>query len=192
VPIGLEDRHQGVVCLLSMQAKTFSGEGGNTITLGECPADMKAFATEKRRELIERLAEVDEGIADLFLAETEPSPEQLAAAVRRATIALKFVPLFMGSAYKNKGVQALLDGVAAYLPSPRDVPCFALDLSNKEAKVALTPDDHKPLVALAFKLEESKFGQLTYLRIYQGQLVKGEVSAAGAGGGGGGGDCIER
>ena len=128
---------------------------------------------EKRKELVERLAEVDDDIAELFLSETEPTPEQLHTSIRKQTIARKFVPVFMGSAYKNKGVQPLLDGVNAYLPSPSEVQNTALDLDQDEKVVPLRCSPNDPLVALAFKLEESKFGQLTYLRVYQGMLRKG-------------------
>lgn len=103
----------------------------------------------------------------LFLEEKEPTEEELWAGLRRATISLKFVPVMMGSAYKNKGVQALLDGVIRLLPTPTEVVNKALDLANNEAEVITKSDPAEPLVALAFKLQESPFGQLTYLRIYQ-------------------------
>jgi elongation factor G len=112
-------------------------------------------------------------VAECFVNEEEPSVELIKAAVRRQTIAQKFVPVFMGSAFKNKGVQVLLDGVNDYLPSPVDVNNKCLDLDKEEAEVGLVCDPDASLVALAFKLEESRFGQLTYLRIYQGTLRKG-------------------
>jgi elongation factor G len=102
----------------------------------------------------------------------EPTVEQLKAAIRRATISLKFVPLLMGSAYKNKGVQSLLDAVIDYLPNPSQKECIALDLENKEQRTALAVRPDAPLVGLAFKLDQSRFGQLTYMRIYQGTLTK--------------------
>jgi elongation factor G len=102
------------------------------------------------------------------------SEELLRAAIRRQTIALKFVPVFMGSAYKNRGVQPLLDGVIDYLPSPTEVPSYALDTANEEAKVRIQCDPAQPTVALAFKLEEGKYGQLTYMRVYQGTIEKGQ------------------
>jgi len=104
-----------------------------------------------------------------------PDVETLKAGIRRATIACKFVPVFMGSAFKNKGVQALLDGVINYLPSPPEKRNFALDLGNNEEPVEAMCDDAAPLLALAFKLEEGKFGQLTYMRVYQGTLRKGDI-----------------
>ena len=173
IPIGLEDEHEGVVDLVRMQSVVFSGENGQTLTVGEIPANLKELADEKRKVLIECVSEVDEELGDLFLMGEEPTTEQLLAAIRRATIANTFSPLFMGSAYKNRGVQLLLDGVVDYLPAPSEVQNVALDLKNEEAPVVLSNDPSKPLVSLAFKLEEGKFGQLTYLRVYQGKIDKG-------------------
>ena len=107
--------------------------------------------------------------------EEDISESMLREAIRRSTISLDFVPVFMGSAFKNKGVQLLLDGVTNYLPCPTDVKNEAIDLNNNEEKILLPCDANKPLVALAFKLEEGKFGQLTYVRIYSGSLRKGEM-----------------
>ena len=115
---------------------------------------------------------MDDEVAELFLMEEEPSPSVLKAAIRRATIACTFVPVTMGSAFKNKGVQALLDSVIKYLPSPAEKKNVALDIKDAEKEVEVFADDSKPLVALAFKLEETKFGQLSYMRIYQGTLKK--------------------
>jgi len=136
---------------------------------------MKDLCDEKRKELIERLAEVDDEITDLYISEIEPTADQLSQAIRRQTVARKFVPVFMGSAYKNKGVQLLLDGVNNYLPSPKEVENIGLDLDKNEAEVNLLCDPNAPLVALAFKLEESRYGQLTYIRVYQGTLKKGSM-----------------
>ena len=104
-----------------------------------------------------------------------PSVEEIKAAMRRVTIALKFVPVFLGSAYKNKGVQLLLDGVVDYLPDPTQKLNVAMDRNKDEELVTLSSDPKLPLVALAFKLEESRFGQLTYMRLYQGTLRKGDM-----------------
>lgn len=173
IPIGVENEHQGVVDLIKMKAFKFQGPKGETVVEEEIPADLVDFAKEKRAEIIEHLANVDEEIGDLFLAEEVPTNDQIKAAIRRQTIERKFVPVFMGSAYKNKGVQLLLDGVADYLPSPTEKPNVAFDLQNKEAEIPINCDPAAPLIALAFKLEESKFGQLTYLRVYQGTIKKG-------------------
>ena len=111
-------------------------------------------------------------MADHLLNETFPSPQELKAAIRRCTINRKFLPVMMGSAYKNVGVQLLLDGVADYLPNPNEVENTAVDLASKETKTLPCRSD-SPFVGLAFKLEESRFGQLTYVRVYQGKLTKG-------------------
>ncbi len=126
--------------------------------------------------MIERVAEVDEELGDIaILNEQEPTTQQLKDAIRRATIALTFVPVFMGSAFKNYGVQPLLDGVVDYLPSPAEKKNIALDLDNNEEPLALDTDSKKPLVALAFKLDEGRFGQLTYMRVYQGSFKRGDL-----------------
>ena len=174
VPIGLEAAHEGVVDLITREAVYFRGDKGTEVQReAAIPESVAELVEEKRRELIERLADIDDEIAELFISEEEPSVEQLHAAIRRQTVARKFVPVFMGSAFKNKGVQLLLDGVAHYLPAPVEVENKALDVKNNEAEVVLACDPAAPLVALAFKLEESRFGQLTYIRVYQGTLKKG-------------------
>jgi len=163
------------VDLVKWRSIRFSGEKGDDITYGDVPAELVDKAMEKRKELIEYISEVDEEIAEKFLMEEDPSPEELGAAIRRATVALKFVPLFLGSAFKNKGVQALLDGVVDYLPNPLEVTNVALDLNKNEAPVVLTGNPAGPFVGLAFKLEEGRFGQLTYIRVYDGTIRKGDV-----------------
>ena len=173
IPMGLEEHYTGLVDIISREAVHFLGEKGTEIKRFPVPEEYKDKCEETRRELVERLAELDEEIGELFLNEIEPEPEQIIAAVRRQTIARKFVPVFMGSAYKNKGVQLLLDGVISYLPSPAEVTNVALDLNKNEAEVQLACESNLPLVALAFKLEESRYGQLTYVRVYQGMVKKG-------------------
>lgn len=172
-PIGLEGDFDGVIDLIDQCAYRYLGPKGNDVKKEEIPEDLISKCAVKRTELIEKVAEVDEEIAELFINEVEPTKDQLKAAIRRQTIARTFVPVFMGSAYKNKGVQTLLDGVNDYLPAPSEIPINALDLSNKEQPVPIACDSSKPLIALAFKLEESRYGQLTYVRIYQGTLKKG-------------------
>uniref|UniRef100_A0A6N2KBK8 Tr-type G domain-containing protein n=1 Tax=Salix viminalis TaxID=40686 RepID=A0A6N2KBK8_SALVM len=133
------------------------------------PIEMEALAAEKRRELVETVSEVDDKLADAFLTDEPISTSDLEEAIRRATVAKKFVPVFMGSAFKNKGVQPLLDGVLSYLPSPTEVVNYALDQTKDEEKVVLSGTPDGPLVALAFKLEEGRFGQ-----IYEGVIRKGD------------------
>ena len=174
IPIGAEDKLQGVVDLIKMRAFYFHGPNGETIEEKEIPAEMMEEAKKYRHELIGKAADFDDTVAEKFLMEEEPTNEEIKAAIRKGTLKLDLTPVFMGSAYKNKGVQLLLDGVSDYLPNPGEVQNQALDLDNKEAPVPLTSEPDKPLVALAFKLEDGKYGQLTYMRVYQGTIKKGE------------------
>ncbi len=139
----------------------------------EIPADVRPIAEERRRMLIEAVADVDEEIAEIFLEEKTPTVEQLKSAIRRATISLQFTPVFVGSALGDTAVQPMLDGVCDYLPNPAEVENMALDRRRAEAPVKLVSYNSLPFVGLAFKLEESNFGQLTYIRVYQGTLRKG-------------------
>lgn len=120
LPLGLEDKHSGVIDLIELKSYTFEGDKGETVVEGEVPSNMMELVHEKRTELLERLADVDEEIGELFLMEEEPTPQQFKEAIRRRTVSCQFVPVFMGSAFKNKGVQKLLDGVVDYLPEPRE------------------------------------------------------------------------
>ena len=176
VPIGAEGDFEGIVDVVGMRAIYFDGRAGETVRYeDEIPEAVRARAEAARAELVERLADVDEEIGEAFLMEEDISAEQLHDAIRRATLSLAFTPVFVGSAFKNKGVQALLDGVVRYLPNPNEVTNRALDLDNNEAEVTLSCDPADPLVALAFKLEEGRYGQLTYLRTYQGTLRRGDT-----------------
>ncbi|KAJ6838381.1 elongation factor G, mitochondrial-like isoform X1 [Iris pallida] len=174
VPIGLEEDFQGLVDLVELKAYFFHGSSGEKVVIADIPANMEALVSEKRRELIETVSEVDDKLAEVFLNDEPISSSDLKMAIRRATVSRKFVPVYMGSAFKNKGVQSLLDGVLDYLPCPIEVENHALDQNNSEEKVSLSGTPAGPLVALAFKLEEGRFGQLTYLRIYEGVIKKGE------------------
>jgi elongation factor G len=173
IPVGLEHDHRGVVDLVEQKAYMFEGENGEEIVVTDVPAELRELFDEKRLEMIERVADCDDEIAELFLMEETPDVDTLKAAIRRQTIACKFVPVFMGSAFKNKGVQPLLDGIREYLPEPVEKENYALDRSNDETPVRISGSSDDPLLALAFKLEETNFGQLTYMRIYQGKLKKG-------------------
>jgi elongation factor G len=172
VPIGAEDEFEGVVDLITMKAIYNVGESGEELSVREIPERLLDVVAERKAMLIETLADVDDEIAELFLDEKEPTPDQLKAAIRRSTINLKFTPVFMGSALANKSVQPMLDGVIDYLPNPAEVENLALDQKRNEASVKLVPYNSLPFVGLAFKLEESNFGQLTYIRVYQGTLRK--------------------
>ncbi|MBF0491303.1 MAG: elongation factor G [Deltaproteobacteria bacterium] len=174
LPIGAEDRFQGVVDLVEMKAIYFDGENGEKIRIEEIPSDMLTQAMEFRHELIAALGDFDDDVASLFLEDQDVSVELMRRALRTATLSLKFTPVMCGSAFKNKGVQVLLDAVGYYLPNPTEVENVALDQNNEEARVILESSPDKPFVALAFKLEDGRFGQLTFMRIYQGKISKGE------------------
>ncbi|KAI1921140.1 Elongation factor G, mitochondrial [Ophidiomyces ophidiicola] len=174
VPIGLEDDFKGVIDIIRMKAIYCEGPRGETVVEKDgIPAEVRSVAEKRRKMLIETLADVDDEMAEIFLEEREPTAEQIKGAIRRATINLKFTPVFMGSALADQGVQPMLDGVCDYLPNPAEVENLALDQKREEASVKLVPYNSLPFVGLAFKLEESNFGQLTYIRVYQGTLRKG-------------------
>ncbi|CAN0035926.1 unnamed protein product [Scytosiphon promiscuus] len=175
LPIGLEDSHSGVVDVVCGRAFLFSGVKGEDVEEIAVPDRMEEEVKAARTLLVEMMADLDEEVAELFLMEEEVDDATLKAAMRRATISLNFVPVFMGSAYKNKGVQLLLDGVLDYLPNPLEVPNYALDTAKDEEKVLVKCCPESPTLALAFKLEEGKFGQLTYMRLYQGTISKGDM-----------------
>jgi elongation factor G len=172
VPIGLEEKHEGVVDLVSMQAMYFDGPAGEVIRLEDVPAELAEEVHKRREDLLEAVSMYSDDLAEAYL-EGEVQEDLLRQAIREATLARQITPVFMGSAYKNKGVQPLLDGVMGYLPNPSQVENFAHDLDNNEAEVKLVAQDDKPTVALAFKLEDGPYGQLTYFRVYQGTVKKG-------------------
>jgi elongation factor G len=174
VPIGAEDKFHGLVDLVRMKTYYAEGDRGEIIvTKDEIPDEVKEIVKVRRAKLIETLADCDDEMAEIFLDEKEPTTEQLKAAIRRATVSLRFTPVFMGSALADKFVQPMLDGVCDYLPNPSEVENMALDRRNAEAPVKLVSYSSLPFVGLAFKLEESNFGQLTYIRVYQGSIKKG-------------------
>ncbi|KAM3161273.1 Elongation factor G, mitochondrial [Lachancea thermotolerans] len=173
VPIGAESELKGVVNIIDRVALYNEGANGEQIVEGPVPNELNELVEERRAMLIETLADVDDEIAEIFLEEQEPSTEQIKAAIRRATIARKFTPVLMGSALANRSVQPVLDAIVDYLPNPSEILNTGLDIANNEAKVNLVPSVQEPFVGLAFKLEEGKYGQLTYIRVYQGRLRKG-------------------
>ncbi|KAG6200851.1 Elongation factor G, mitochondrial [Claviceps purpurea] len=174
IPIGSENEFEGVVDLIEMKALYFEGPRGTKVRVADAiPDNLRSLAIEKRQALIEKLADVDDEIAEIFLEEQEPTKLQIKAAIRRATIARSFSPVLMGSALADKGIQPMLDAVCDYLPNPSQVKNTALDKSKDEVKVDLVPHNSLPFVGLAFKLEENNYGQITYIRVYQGTLTKG-------------------
>jgi elongation factor G len=175
IPIGLEADHIGLVDLIHMKALYFQGENGETIEEKEIPSELQELASQKREALIDAATLFSDELTEAVLEEQPIAPGLLLAAVRKGVLLRKFTPVFMGSAYKNKGVQPLLDGVLHLLPSPNDVLNQALDLDAEEAPVTLKTDTALPTVALAFKLEDGQYGQLTYIRVYQGKLAKSDT-----------------
>ena len=172
IPIGLEDKHQGVVDLVTMKAYYFEGEDGTEIVEREIPAELLDQAEERREIMLDAVSMFSEELMEAMLEE-QVTEELIYDAVRQGTLSLELTPVFLGSAYKNKGIQPLLNAVLRYLPNPTEVQNKALDLDNNEEEVLLKADDNAPPVALAFKLEDGQYGQLTYIRIYQGMIKKG-------------------
>ena len=172
LPIGLEDKLEGVIDLITMKALYFEGDSGTELRVAEIPAHLLDDAKKYREEMIDAASMFSDELAEAFLegAETE---EMIRAAVRTGTLKEAFVPVFLGSAYKNKGIQPLLDAVTYYLPNPTEITNKALDLDKNEEPVVLSTNPDDPVVSLGFKLEDGKYGQLTYVRIYQGTLKKG-------------------
>ncbi|MFO7760070.1 MAG: elongation factor G [Desulfobia sp.] len=174
VPIGLEADMEGVVDLVKMRAVYFEGDSGEKIREAEIPGHLRQEAEERREALIDAASMFSDELTEAAL-EGEPTEDMINEAVRKGTIELGLVPVYMGTAYKNKGVQPLLDAVTSFLPSPPEINNTALDLDRQgeEVPVSYNPDD--PVIALAFKLEEGPYGQLTYVRTYQGVLKKGDT-----------------
>nr|WP_272954907.1 elongation factor G [Kribbella shirazensis] len=177
LPIGAEADFIGVVDLVGMRALTWRGETkiGEDYTVEEIPASHTELAAEWRDKLIETLAEADDEIMEQYLEGEEPTQEQLVAGIRRATLASKLTPVLTGTAFKNKGVQPLLDAVNAYLPSPIDVPAIeGHDVKDSDQVVLRKPDDSEPFSALAFKIAaDPHLGKLTFIRVYSGKLETG-------------------
>lgn len=174
LPIGLEANTKGVVDLIHRRALYNEGDAGEFIREGEVPGDMKADVEEYRQKLIEALSNVDEELGEMFLEELEPNEQQIKDAVRRCVLKRTFTPVMMGTALKNKGVQPLLDAVIDYLPTPSEVDNFAFNEKDERLQMSPVRDNSEKFVSLAFKLEAGRFGQLTYMRVYQGCLQKGQ------------------
>ena len=158
-----------------MKAIYFDGDSGETLREEEIPGSLEELAAEKREALIDAATMFSDELTEAVLEETPVSEAMLIDALRKGTLERQITPVFMGSAYKNKGVQPLLDAVTQLLPCPDDIENQALDLSQDEAQVPLVSDPKQPTVALAFKLEDGQYGQLTYIRVYQGRLAKGDT-----------------
>ncbi len=175
IPIGLEGDLVGVIDLVEMRAIYYEGDNGENIREDDIPAELQAKADEKREELLDAASMFSDDLMEAILDGGDVPTDLIMSAIRRGTLALEMVPVFIGSAYKNKGVQALLDAVISYLPAPKEIENIALDLNNNEEEQVLSNDPDAPLVCLAFKLEDGRYGQLTYVRTYQGTLQKSDV-----------------
>jgi elongation factor G len=175
IPIGLESDHRGVIDLVSMKALIFQGKHGEEIIQEEIPAELIELARAKREEMLDAVSLFSDELTEAILTDKPVSENMIRDAVRNGTLALRLTPVLMGSAYKNKGVQPLLDAIVEYLPNPFDIENEATDLDHEDSGVALASSPSLPLVMLAFKLEVSRYGQITYVRIYQGTLNKGDV-----------------
>ncbi|MGD9151540.1 MAG: elongation factor G [Desulfobacterales bacterium] len=175
LPIGLEENFEGVIDLISMQAVYFEGDKGETVRHAEIPAEHLPAAQAAREYLIDQASMFSDELTEAVLEEKEVDENLIIAAVRRGVIERQITPVYMGSAYKNKGIQPLIDAVTQFLPCPLDIENEALDMNNSEQPIVLRCDNNKPLVALAFKLEDGPYGQLTYIRVYQGSLTKGDT-----------------
>ena len=174
IPIGHEQEHTGVIDLMRMKKVKFLGEHGEKIELSEIPEELKSYAEDWRHKMVEKISETDDALTNKYLEGKEMTIEELRAALRRATLASKLVPVFCGSALKNKGVQLMLDGVVDYLPSPLDMPPVkGINPKNGAEEIREAKDD-APFAALAFKLQTDPYvGQLTYFRVYSGTLKAG-------------------
>ncbi|MBI1833679.1 MAG: elongation factor G [Candidatus Andersenbacteria bacterium] len=175
LPIGSEDNFEGLVDLLTEKAWYFEGKMGEVIIEKEIPAELQEEAKKRRAELVERIAELDEKLTEKFLEAQPIALDELNIALRKGVIANEIVPIFCGSALKNKGVQRVLDAVVAYLPSPIDVPPVeGTDPDDLEKKIVRKPDPSEPFAALAFKVANDPYvGQVTFFRVYSGTIKTG-------------------
>ena len=174
IPIGAEENFQGVVDLITKKAYYFDGENGENVRIEDCPGELVEKMEEQREIMLDAVSEFDDDVMEKFLEGEELSEEEIHRAVKAGVNSLALTPVFMGSAFKNKGVQPLLDAVTRYLPSPLEATKPTAMNNDTHETVTLEPDPKEPLVMMAFKITDEQFGQLTYTRIYQGTLNKGE------------------
>lgn len=172
LPIGLEADFKGIIDLISMKAVYFDGENGEVIRTETIPADMLDEAIQRRDELIDTVSMFSDELTEAVIEEKPVTDDLILAAVRNGTLSRSITPVLLGSAYKNKGIQPLLDAVANYLPSPSDVQNTAIGMDENQDTILLSTNPSDPVVALVFKLEDGQYGQLSYIRVYQGTLTK--------------------
>jgi len=175
LPIGREENFQGVVDLVTLKALYFDGKHGEQVREDDIPADMAEAVTIARQHMLESLSMYSDELMELLLSEQSVSEDLIHRVVKAAVQSLDVAPVFLGTAYRNKGVQPLLDAVSRYLPSPLEAPVRAKQYDNPEEDFPLAADPTKPPVAMAFKIVDDPYGQLTYTRIYQGTIRKGEM-----------------
>ena len=173
INMGAGDDFKGVIDLVTMKALSFEGEGGEKVLANEIPEDYQDIAEAARHDMLEAISMFNDELMEQLLEEKPVDEKLVRETIREATINRDIVPLMLGSAFKNKGVQPLMDAVCDYLPSPLDRPAFARDHNNEGTEVPLESDPEAPVVAMAFKIADETFGQLTYTRIYQGTIEKG-------------------
>ena len=173
-PIGTEDKFLGSVDLITRQAWYYDGENGENVRIETCPVDLKDKVEELRELMIDSIAEFDDDVMEKYLEGEILNEENLHECVKKGVQSLQLTPVYMGSAFKNKGVQALLEAVARYLPSPLACKAPSAIDSDNDERVAISPDPSEDLLAMAFKITDEQFGQLTYTRIYRGTLNKGD------------------
>jgi elongation factor G len=173
-PIGSEDKFDGVIDLIEMTANYFEGEKGERLVITEIPEHLFADASAAREKMLDELSMFSETLMEKLVEEKDIPKELIWDTIRQVTLRLELTPVLLGSAYKNKGVQNLLDAVMRYLPSPVDRE-VVMAFADKETKIPVYADKHSPVIALAFKITDEKFGQLTYTRIYSGTLHPGDV-----------------
>ena len=173
IPIGAEDDFKGLIDLFEMESYIYNDDKGEDVTIGAIPDDLKDLADKWHENLVEKICELDDELMEMFIEGNEPSIDQLKAVLRKATINNEAVPVFLGSAYKNKGVQKLIDGIVEYMPAPTDVPHIkGTDLDGNEVEVESTDDG--PFAALAFKIMTDPFvGKLAFFRVYRGTCNSG-------------------
>ncbi len=175
LPMGLEEKFTGIIDLLTEKAWYFEGDKGEQVVEKEIPEEYHVEVKKWRAQMVEKIAELDDQLTEKFLNGGDMAVAELNAALRKGVIANQIVPIFCGTALKNKGVQRLLDAIVAYLPAPTDLPpVVGIDPNNEEIKLERKPSNDEPFTALAFKVATDPFvGQLTYFRVYAGRLTKG-------------------
>jgi elongation factor G len=174
INMGEGNAFEGVIDLVTMEAITFEGDGGEKVVRKPIPAEYADAGAKARNEMLEAISMFDDEMMEMLLEEKDIEPNMIRQTIREATINRDIVPIMMGSAFKNKGVQPLMDAVCDYLPSPLDRPAFARDHDNEGTEVPLSSDPDAKLVAMAFKITDESFGQLSYVRVYQGRMIKGK------------------